>query len=65
MYEFVVSFVVIVIVWALYALGTQGMSSTKKEKGDQLSDRGVNLVQVFFWLVILVGIVAVIASSNS
>ena len=65
MYEFVISLIVILIVWALYALGTQGMSSTKKEKGDQLSDRGVNLVQVFFWLVILVGIVAVIASSNS
>ncbi len=65
MYEIVISLIVILIVWALYALGTQGMSSTKKEKGDQLSDRGVNLVQVFFWLVILVGIVAVIASSNS
>ena len=65
MYEFVISLIVILVVWALYALGTQGMSSTKKEKGDKLSDRGVNLVQVFFWLVVIVGFVAVVASSNS
>lgn len=65
MYAFVISLIVIVIIWALFALGTQGTVSTKKLKGDQLSDRGVSLVQALFWIVLIVGFVAVLASSNS
>jgi hypothetical protein len=56
---------VALLVWGLFALGTQGTESTAKKSGDQLSDRGVSLVQALFWIVIFIGLVAVIANSNS
>ena len=64
MYVFVICLIVVVIVWALFALGTQGSQPTTKKQGDQLSERGVSLVQVFFWLAVIVGLIGVIASSN-
>jgi hypothetical protein len=64
MYVFVMCAIVALIVWALFALGTQDTQSTKKNPGDQLSDRGVTLVQALFWIVVLIGIVGVIASSQ-
>lgn len=64
MYVFVTCLIVVLIVWALFALGTQGTQPTTKKQGDQLSERGVSLVQVFFWLAVIVGLIGVIASSN-
>lgn len=52
------------IIWAIYAMTSDGMFSTEKKPGDQLSERGVNLVQVFFWIVVgifvLVGFAAMV-----
>ena len=59
------SLFVILLVWALFAVGTQGSQSTYKKPGDQLSERGVTLVQTLFWLIIIVGFVVVLATSNS
>lgn len=64
MYAFVMCAVVAFIIWALFALGTQGTQSTTKKPGDQFSDRGVTLIQAIFWIVMLVGFVAVIATSQ-
>jgi hypothetical protein len=64
MYVFVMCAIVALIVWAFFALGTQGTQSTTKNPGDQLSERGVSLVQALFWIVILIGFVAVIATSQ-
>jgi hypothetical protein len=62
-YIFLVSLIVVLIVWALFAVGTQGTKSEKViQPGDKLSDRGVVLVQAFFWIVIVIGVLAVIAS---
>jgi hypothetical protein len=44
----------ILLVWGLFALGTQGSQSTKKKSGDQLSDRGVTLTQSLFWITICI-----------
>jgi hypothetical protein len=64
-YVFVMCAIVAVIVWALFALGTQGTKSEKVIKpGDKLSDRGVVLVQAFFWIVLVIGFIAVLAGSD-
>jgi hypothetical protein len=63
-YIFVNCLLVVLIVWALFALGTQNSQPTTKKQGDKLSERGVSLVQAFFWLVIIVGFIGVIASSK-
>jgi len=42
------------IIWVIYALFSQGSASTIKQPGNQLSERGVNLVQVFFWIVVFI-----------
>lgn len=64
LYVFVMCAIVALIVWALFALGTQDTQSTTKKPGAQLSDRGVSLFQVLFWIVMLIGFVGVIASSQ-
>jgi hypothetical protein len=64
-YVFVICAIVAVIVWALFAIGTQGTKSEKEIKtGDKLSGRGVVLVQAFFWIVVVIGFIAVISSSD-
>lgn len=65
MYTFVMYAIVALIVWALFALGTQGTQSTEKNSGDQLSERGVSLVQAFFWIVVIIGFVMVVANGNN
>jgi ABC-type Fe3+ transport system permease subunit len=65
MYAFVMCAITALVVWALFALGTQDTQSTAKKPGDQLSDRGVTLVQAFFWIVVIIGFVAVLANSNN
>jgi cell division protein FtsW (lipid II flippase) len=42
------------VIWGIYAIFTQGSASTEKQPGNQLSERGVNLVQVFFWIVVFI-----------
>jgi Na+/H+ antiporter NhaC len=64
LYVFVMCAIVALILWAFFALGTQGTQSTTKKSGDQLSDRGVSLVQALFWIVMLIGFVMVIANSQ-
>ena len=64
MYALVICAIVVLVVWGLIAPFTQGVSSTKKAPGDQLSQRGVELVQLLFWLVIIVGVIAVVANGN-
>jgi hypothetical protein len=55
----------VLLVWGLFALGTQGSQSTKKKPGDKLSDRGVTLTQSLFWITIfifiLIGIGAMVS----
>ena len=64
-YVFVVSAIVAVIVWILFAIGTEGTKSEKVIKpGDKLSTRGVVLVQAFFWIVVVIGFIAVLAGSD-
>jgi hypothetical protein len=44
----------VLLIWGLFALGTQGSQSTKKKPGDKLSDRGVTLTQSLFWITIFI-----------
>ncbi len=64
MYVFVMCAIVALIIWALFALGTQGTQSTTKKPGDARSERGVTLIQALFWIVVVIGFVGVIASSQ-
>lgn len=63
MYVFVMCAVVALIIWGLFALGTQGTQSTTKQPGHARSERGATLIQAFFWIVVLIAFVGVIASS--
>jgi len=65
MYVFVNCAIVALILWGLFAMGTKGTPKmTTKKPGDQLSERGVHLVQAMFWIVIVIGAIGVIASSR-
>ncbi len=56
MYHFVISAIGVLIVWGLYALGSQGLYSTKKKPGDKLSESGSKSLEMFIFIVIVVGI---------
>jgi hypothetical protein len=64
LYVFVVCSFVVLIIWALFALGTQGSQPTKKKQGDAFSERGVSLLQALFYIAVVIGVVGVIASGR-
>lgn len=57
--------VVILMLWGTYVFGTMGNESTTKKPGDQLSQRGVTLVQSLFWITLAVSFVIVVVNSYS